>query len=356
MKNENQNLSRRSFLAASATAVVTPVFLSGGFSPANVEAAPVLSALQSSDIFDVGFTEFPSSAEVGGNPAPAETTLDRAKRLFRDLAFRNQIQEHDASADFRGSVMPATEIQGDAEFLTKGVKVSLLGMYTNRRQWRNNDSGVLKMNIKFDEIVSCGGCTKVSSTSIGSTFTALPNNLVPEYSNSQIIDKIKITDAKNLRMSFDLVDIADEADRAAIKKALDVTNKFAESGGNVISLVPGAAVGLVVLEAASKIIDAFVDKPSNKVLWSSKDSSNRDRDLIFLTGGSPTDYKLKRGIYFIAGFGAGSSLPAWRNFQLRASDRDNAGKKVYLYGISKNRRKLLPADFTYITLAVDYAS
>ena len=76
----------------------------------------------------------------------------------------------------------------------------------------------------------------------------------------------------------------------------------------------------------------------------------------FTLGREPGKLKLRRGVYFIGLRSVRTgSLPAWDKYQLRVTDMENAGAKRYLFRFDRRQIKLVPADFVYLMLSVDYA-
>jgi hypothetical protein len=358
-KEKIEDLSRRSFLttgsAALASAVLAPII-----SSLRVEAAP--NALpQATDAYEIGYMEMPTEGPAPGSTGQARRDAfdELQDRLKREVT-RNQLQRIRINEEENdpGLIKRATAIQPDPEFVNKDVSVILLGLYTNRRQWRNNDGGLFRMNLSFDPIAGENKCLKpVSTATISSSFTAKPNSFVNEYTTFPSLPPIPIKQSKKLGISFDLIDIADEADRHSIVKAIDFSKQAAKAAEEIpgVAAVPAYGVSLSIINTASNIINLFVDKPENKVLWGTKNNEGVDR-TVYLAATGPDPRKLRPGIYFIAGRGANNTPPQWEKLHLRIPNSNQTGIEGALYQRSEDRRRLEPVDFTYVKLQVAYAT
>jgi hypothetical protein len=365
MQNDRSTkLPRRNFLAASSASIASSILLSRSLSSpevlANTSTTNSLVQAEMTDALSVGYLA-PNAPAVGASEADRESLLERLRRRTRE-ALGNSIPEH----PIRGEVFPPDAFLKDARSLDagepellNGVGLFLAGLYTNNRQWSNRDSGSFVLRVKFDETSKCQDCTKVSSAAIGSTFLARPNNIAADFSAGIAINQVQIARTGALKLGLDLIDIGDPRDKSVVEKAIQVANTLAPlDTTGVAQLVAGTAGAFI--EPASKILESFgIDylkqDQRNKVLWSSKTSAGADRDITFVTGNQQMQPKLRRGIYFIAGLTRASQPPAWGNYFLRAADPQNQGPKIYLYRRDSVSNKVVPADFTYLTLTVDPA-
>lgn len=284
----------------------------------------------------------------GTRPGPSgawtEDQLKLAARVFNE----NEIPR---GAPFEADVVAAENLpEGERDFLTKGAKVTLRGVFAAGHQWSDNDLGTFLMNIGFKPYDT--GCQKVSSVSFAAPFVARRNELIPAISTSFTVGDRLPVDSGGLKLSFDLVDVADDRDKGVVKSILDKLEElppFKEKSAVVL----GAATGPFVV-AASAVVEILGQKylpqnPANKVIWS------RGVETELTVGSAGLAPKLRRGVYFVGGRSRlAGGLPAWGEYQLRAADVGNTGEKRYLYRRQGDR--VVPADFTYVILDIDFAT
>ena len=362
-RETNEQMRRRHFLTSSSASIISAVLLTRSAIPKIVGKSATSNALQAqpADALSVGYLP-PNAPHVQAGPADRESLKDRWIRRARE-ATDNSIPEHPIrNTDVfppEAYIKPAKELaNGESDLVQKGVSIFFAGLYTNDRQWNNKDAGSFLLRVKFDEQSKCSECPKVSSVTVGSTFEARSNNIAGLFSAGIPITQVKIAKTGSLKIGLDLVDIGDPRDKSAVEKAIQVANTLAPLTQNGIAQLVASTAGAFI-EPASQILEAFgieylKQDTKNRVLWSSKAPTGADVDInLVITGaGQP---KLRRGTYFIGGLTRNSQPPAWGSYFLRAADRENAGEKNFLYRRDTGRGKVIPADFTYVTLMVEQA-
>ena len=244
---------------------------------------------------------------------------------------------------------------GDPAFKQKKARVDFNGMFVAKDNWAKNDHGSLMVKIGFDKFKNTQTCQEISNATVGGAFTVpFVNSIVPAFSGDQImIDTCGVEGG--LKLSFNLVDVFDAADRTLAGKILGAVKAISEfhGTGKIIDAF------LPYVTAASTILDIFGSSILNtseqdKQLWTFT------QEAILETGTGLLRHKLLPGFYFVGGFskfekenGTQDGLPDWKKYMVNGPD--GIGGNPFLLLRMKDS-KPVPVDFSYVVIGVSYAS